>query len=188
MESLKGKVIAIIGVADSHGLAITKLLASHGATISLADIDEDALQKAKDSLSGNGHIHHVVEFGNRPDIDSWIQATVRTLGKLDGAVNMASVYSKRVSLKEYPVELWDGIFAINTRGIFHLIQAELNAMSSGASIVSAVRVYEQSGAPGLAAIGAAHDAVIGLSRTAARENPDIRVNCIVMDPGNKATN
>ncbi|KAF5667193.1 L butanediol dehydrogenase [Fusarium heterosporum] len=189
MNSMEGKVIAIIGATTTMGLATAQLLASRGATISLACIDEDALQKAKDSLAGDGHIHHVVELGNRAHVDSWIQGTVRALGKLDGAVNMAYIISTKPSpLKDCNIESWDKIFEVNARGTFNYIQAELNAMSPGASIVSAVRGYGGGGAPGYVAWGAAQDAIIGLSGTAARENPDIRVNCIVMSPGSKATN
>ncbi len=44
--------------------------------------------------------------------------------------------------------------------------------------VSAASTFGQFGAPGNAAYCASKAAVIGLSRTAAKENPNVRVNCV----------
>lgn len=118
------------------GLATAQLLASRGAIISLADINEDALCKAKESLSGSKHIYHVVDVSKSDSVNAWIQDTMRTFGKLDGAVNMAGIIAEPKPLKDYDDEVWDRMFAVNVRGVFNCIRAELNAMSAGASIVS----------------------------------------------------
>lgn len=118
------------------GLATAQLLASRGAIISLADINEDALCKAKESLSGSKHIYQVVDISKSDSVNAWIQDIVRMFGKLDGAVNMAGIIAEPKPLKHYDDETWDRIFAVNTRGVFNCIRAELNVMSVGASIVS----------------------------------------------------
>lgn len=118
------------------GLATAKLLADRGATLSLADINEEALKKAKDSLSGDKHIYQVVDVSKSDSVDAWIQKTVDTFGKLHGAVNMAGIIAEPVPLTEYSDEVWDKMFAVNTRGVFNCLRAELRAMSAGASIVS----------------------------------------------------
>ncbi|KAG7409563.1 3-oxoacyl-[acyl-carrier-protein] reductase FabG [Fusarium oxysporum f. sp. rapae] len=172
-------------VAACMGLATAKLLAERGATISLADINEESLKKAKHSLSGNKHIYQVVDVSKSDSVDAWIQKTVDTFGKLHGAVNMAGIIAEPVPLTEYSDEVWDKMFAVNTRGVFNCLRAELRAMSAGASIVSAASVFGQFGAPGHVAYCASKAAVIGLSRTAAKENAHIRVNCV--SPGSVST-
>ncbi|KAK2123757.1 hypothetical protein NOF04DRAFT_1373250 [Fusarium oxysporum II5] len=177
--------IAVTGAGSGMGLATAKLLAERGATISLADINEEALKKAKDSLSGDKHIYQVVDVSKSDSVDAWIQKTVDTFGKLHGAVNMAGIIAEPVPLTEYSDEVWDKMFAVNTRGVFNCLRAELRAMSAGASIVSAASVFGQFGAPGHVAYCASKAAVIGLSRTAAKENAHIRVNCV--SPGSVST-
>jgi NAD(P)-dependent dehydrogenase (short-subunit alcohol dehydrogenase family) len=118
------------------GLATAKLLAERGSTISLADINEEALKKAKDSLPGDKHIYQVVDVSKSDSVDAWVKKTVETLGKLHGAVNMAGIIAEPVPLTEYSDEVWDKMFAVNTRGVFNCLRAELRAMSAGASIVS----------------------------------------------------
>ncbi|KAF5988752.1 transcription factor ARG81 [Fusarium bulbicola] len=185
MTSFEGKVIAVTGAGSGMGLATAKLLAERGATISLADINEEALKKAKASLPGGKHIYQVVDVSKSDSVDSWIKATVDNFGGLHGAVNMAGIISEPVPLTEYSDEVWDKMFAVNTRGVFNCLRAELRAMSAGASIVSAASVFGQFGAPGHVAYCASKAAVIGLSRTAAKENAHIRVNCV--SPGSVST-
>ncbi|KAL6914925.1 hypothetical protein FSST1_012685 [Fusarium sambucinum] len=178
MASFEGKVIAVTGAASGMGLATAQLLASRGATISLADINEDALKSALDSLSGKDHIYQIVDVSKSESVNIWIQKTVETLGKLDGSVNMAGIIAEPTPLTEYSDEVWDRMFAVNTRGVFNCLLAEFKAMKTGGSIVSAASAFRQFGAPGHVAYCASKAAVIGLSRTAAKENEHIRVNCI----------
>ncbi|GIJ90600.1 hypothetical protein Asppvi_009561 [Aspergillus pseudoviridinutans] len=186
MVSFEGKVIAITGAASGMGLATAKLLASRGATVSLADINETALKTTAESLAGsNKHMYMVVDVRESKSVDAWIQSTVEKLGKLDGAVNMAGVISPAKPITEETDETWDFNFAVNARGIFFCLRAQLRAMSAGGSIVSAASVFGQMGSPGVAPYCASKAAVIGLSRTAAKENKNIRVNCVA--PGSVNT-
>lgn len=128
--------IAITGAASGMGLATAQLLASRGAIISLADINEEALKAAISSLPGDKHTYHVVDVSKSDSVNSWIQETHDTFGKLDGAVNMAGIIVEPTPLIEYTDEVWDRMFTVNTRGVFNCLRAELKAMKEGASIVS----------------------------------------------------
>ncbi|KAF6826249.1 hypothetical protein CPLU01_09788 [Colletotrichum plurivorum] len=186
MTSFDGKVIAITGAGSGMGLSTAQLLASRSARLSLADINEDSLKQAIKSLdNSDSHIYEVVDVRHAAAVDAWIQTTVEKLGRLDGAVNMAGVITHTTPVAEMSDEDWDFVFAVNAKGVFNCIRAELKAMSAGASIVSAASVFGQFGAPGNAAYCASKAAVIGLSRTAAKENQTIRVNCV--SPGSVNT-
>ena len=199
------------------GLATAKLLASRGAIISLADLNEKALSTALESLPGSSssseqrHMAQVIDVRDSSTIDAWIQLTVQRLGKLDGAVNMAGVITPACPVSRMTDADWDFNFAVNARGVFACIRAQVNAMtSSGGSIVSfgfsrwktkrrgrpatvvgeartsnevgrqvcAASVFGQMGSPGVAGYCASKAAVIGLVRTAAKENPHVRMNCV----------
>ncbi|KAM0354880.1 hypothetical protein ACHAPU_000716 [Fusarium lateritium] len=183
-KSLLTHKIAILGACHDHGAVTAQLLASRGATLSLAGIEEDALVKVKDSLDGSNHIHQVFSARHSHRVNSWIEDTVRVLGKIDGAVNIISVVTDSTAVKDYEDWVWDTMFMINTRGLFNCLRAELNAMSTGASIVSSGSVFAQYDDIGHAAYHATQSAVVELSRVAAKENPHIRVNCVSTGPVN----
>lgn len=123
------------------GLATAKLLASRGAIISLADINEKALEQAIQSLpNSEKHMTTAIDVRDRKSVDGWIQSTVDRLGKLDGAVNMAGIITPAALITEETDENWDFTFSVNIRGVFFCLRAELNAMKVGGSIVSPIPV------------------------------------------------
>lgn len=118
------------------GLATAKLLASRGASISLADINEDGLKSAIASLeTGRQHMYTVVDVRDSDKVNAWIKSTVDKYGKLDGAVNMAGIITKATPVKDMTDADWDFSFAVNTKGVFNCLRAQLNAMQDGGSIV-----------------------------------------------------
>ena len=161
------------------GLATAELLASRGAIISLADLNEDGLKVATRLLPGSDkHMYNIIDVRNSQSVNLWVESTIQQLGKLDGAVNMAGIITPATPITGQTDESWDFTFAVNTRGVFCCLRAELNAMTKGGSIVNAASTFGQMGAPGNSAYCASKAAVIGLSRTAAKENPHVRVNCV----------
>jgi NAD(P)-dependent dehydrogenase (short-subunit alcohol dehydrogenase family) len=119
------------------GLATAQLLASRGALLSLADINESALTEAKNSLaSSDSHICVTVDVQDIASVQSWIDQTVEKFGKLDGAVNMAGVIVPAAPVTDISVDDWDFVFRVNTRGVFNCLKTQIKAMSAGASIVS----------------------------------------------------
>lgn len=128
--------IAITGAASGMGLATAELLASRGASISLADINKDAVQAAAHSLpNSEQHIYKVVDVSKPVSVDEWIAKTVQHYGRLDGAVNMAGVIVPATPVTELSDKDWDMTFSVNTKGIFNCLRAQLRAMSAGGSIV-----------------------------------------------------
>lgn len=119
------------------GLATARLLASRGALISLADLNEGGLKEAQATLaSSDKHLSVSVDVRDSQSVNSWIEQTVKKFGKLDGAVNMAGVIVPTTPVKDMKDSDWDFMFSVNTRGVFNCIRAQLNAMTDGASIVS----------------------------------------------------
>ena len=118
------------------GFATAKLLASRGATISLADINEEAVKGATTSLPGDMHMYTVVDVRSSQSVNTWIESTVHRLGKIDGAVNMAGVITPAKSVAEESDQNWDFNFAVNARGVFFCMRAQIKAMGRGGSIVS----------------------------------------------------
>lgn len=77
-------------------------------------------------------------------------------------------------------EDWHFVIDVNLHGIMHCMRAELGNMKDNGSLVNAASLCGVIGFPKNAAYTASKHAVIGLSRSAAKEVGDreIRVNCI----------
>lgn len=116
------------------GLATARLLASRGAVISLADINETAVKEATSSLPQSSdtqqHMYTVVDVRDSHSVDAWIDATVQKLGKLDGAVNMAGIIKHATPVVESTDDDWDSTFAVNVRGVFACLRVRTSLTST----------------------------------------------------------
>jgi len=181
MSAVQGKVIAITGAASGIALAVSRLLASRGAILSLADLNQSGLDATLSSLEGKGHITTVVDVRKSSEVNAWIEKTVKELGKLDGGCNLAGVHTgKGATLANETDEHWDFIMDVNAKGVFYCMRAQLNAMSDGGSIVNAASVAGIRGLANSSLYVASKHAVVGMTRSAARENGsrNIRINAI----------
>lgn len=183
--SIKDKVIVITGAASGIGLATSRSFASKGAKLSLADVQEKPLKDVEAELTQSGAqvISHVVDVRDRKSVESWIAATVSHFGKLDGAVNLAGIISKKVnvaSIEEIDDDDWDLVFAVNVNGVRNCLRAQIPHLNEGGSIVNAASAAGLMGLPQNFTYCASKHAVVGMTRSAAKElGPrGIRVNCI----------
>lgn len=167
------------------GKALAHYVAVRGASISLCDVQQKQLDEVVASVQQAAPdvktFAKVVDVRKSADVDSWIQGTVSELGKLDGAANLAGVFAnKAMPIAEMTDEEWEFVMGINTTGLMYCLRAQLRAIQDGGSIVNASSVAGLVGAADYPAYTASKHAVIGLTKSAAREAGPrgIRVNCI----------
>lgn len=188
-KQFEGKVIAITGAASGIGLSTAHLLASRGAKLSLADITSDALKRNAEEISKqyNVEVHHqVVDVRDYDQVESWTKATVEKFGKLDGAANLAGVIPKTLGvqgLDEQDFEQWNFVMDVNTTGVMHCLKAQLQQLGSGGSIVNAASIAGLIGFANNASYSASKHAVVGLTKSAAKEGGPKNVRCNCICPG-----
>jgi len=183
MGSLDGKVICLTGGASGIGLATAKLFAKRGARISIADVQEKALEDVVSAIKASTPtaevMTSVVDVRSLDAVKEWVDATVKRFGKLDCAANMAGVF-KGVPLAEEDESVWDFMMAVNLRGTANCIQAQTIHMKAGGSIVNAASVLGIQGDAEAASYSVSKHGVVGLTRSTAKEYgpKGIRVNAI----------
>jgi len=180
--SFEGKVVAITGAASGIALALTKLLASRGARLALADIQADALNKLVEDLKAQGveATGTIVDVSSSTAVDNWIASTVKHFGTLDGAANIAGIELGFTNIEDLKNETWDKMIAVNLTGVMYCVRAEIRVMKRGASIVNAASLAGIMGRPGIGAYACSKHGVVGLTKTVAKEvgAKGIRVNAI----------
>lgn len=178
------RIIAITGAASGIGLECARLLASQGAKLSLADVQWEALQSLKGDLeaahSGVELLIQKVDVRDYEQVEAWITATTTRFGRLDGAANLAGVIPGPANVAEQDLEKWKFVMDVNVNGVMHCLRAQLAAMGRGGAVVNCSSVTGLVGAPGLSSYAASKHAIIGLTKSAAKEvGPQgIRVNAV----------
>ncbi|KAJ4351919.1 uncharacterized protein N0V89_007263 [Didymosphaeria variabile] len=187
--SLKDKVIVITGAASGMGLETARLFASKGAKLSLADVQEKPLKDLEVELQSSGAevMATIVDVSNRKSVEDWISATVSRFGKLDGAANLAGVIGRQnntAGVAELDDDDWDFIFNVNTKGLMFCLRAQAPVMNEGGAIVNAASILGLIGSAKAMPYVASKHAVVGMTRSAAKElgARNIRVNCICPGP------
>lgn len=164
-NSVNGKVIVITGAASGMGLETSRYLASQGAKVSLADVQEGSLKQIASEIeqAGGRALYKTVDVRDRTQVQSWIKATVDTFGKIDGCANLAGVIGKQnglANVEEVEDEHFDFVMNVNVKGLLNCMRAQIPQMNDGGSIVNASSILGLQGQPKSAAYVASKHAVI----------------------------
>lgn len=179
-----GQVAFVTGAASGMGLAAATAFAKSGAAVALIDADEEALQKAANALSADGHAILPIpcDVSDEEQVKRAVANTVDTFGRLDMAYNNAGIQSDACDLAEIEVAAYDRMLSINLRGVFLCMKYQLEQMrkQGSGSIVNCSSLGGFVGVPGRSAYHAAKHGVNGLTKTAGLEYAahGIRINAV----------
>lgn len=184
--SLQGKVAIVTGAAQGIGRAIAETLAQHGADIVVADLDPGRSQDTVEAVSklGRRALNVKVNVADWDDVKSMTDQVLKDWGKIDILVNNAGVTRDGllVRMKE---EDWNLVLSVNLNGTFHCTKAVLQAMSKQRSgrIVNIASIVGAIGNAGQANYAASKAAVIGFTKTVAREYASRMITVNAVAPG-----
>ena len=181
--SLADKTVIVTGGGSGIGESITTHFARQGAKVGFLDISDDASQALAAQLTDEGHTVRYVHC-NVTDTKA-LQAAIGSInddfGPAGVLVNNAA-HDQRHKLEDVTPEYWDERIAINIKHQFFASQAVAEGMKKigGGSIINMGSTSWMIGNGGMACYTAAKSAVLGLSRSLARDlGPfNIRVNSI----------
>lgn len=184
-QLLAGRKVLVTGAARGLGLAFATAIAESGAQVALADILQDALDDSVRALRERGLDVRgfALDMADPASIAACAGAAAGWLGGLDGLVNNAAVTnSGGRSSEQLDIALWDKVMDVNVRGTWLMTNACLPALraSGRGAVVNLASDTPLWGAPNLMAYVASKGAVIGMTRSLAREEGvhNITVNAI----------
>ncbi|MCX7172344.1 MAG: glucose 1-dehydrogenase [Proteobacteria bacterium] len=184
MIGLQGKVALITGGTTGIGLAAAQAFVAGGASVILAARNPEPGAQAELELRrlGGDASFHSCDVSDPSSVAELMAFAIDRFGRLDCAVNSAAYDSKPSATHEVPCEEADRIISCDVLGVFNCMKYEIEAMLrfGGGTIVNISSVNGLSGTPTAAIYSAGKHAVIGLTRSAAKEyiGRGIRINAV----------
>ncbi len=184
--SLAGKVAIVTGGAQGIGRAIVETLAQDGADILVADLDMGRAQEVVDAVKkvGRNALACKVNVAEVNDVKVMAEQAIKEWGRIDILVNNAGITRDGLLLR-MKEEDWNLVLQVNLHGTFHCVKAVLPAMTKQryGRIVNIASIVGVMGNAGQANYAASKAAVIGLTKTLAREYAGRQVTVNAVAPG-----
>jgi meso-butanediol dehydrogenase / (S,S)-butanediol dehydrogenase / diacetyl reductase len=180
MERLAGKRAIVTGAANGIGRAIALRLASEGARVVIADVNEDDAQGVAGEIDGETLVHKA-DVTRDGDVEALVGRAVSEWGGLDVMVNNAGVGVAGTAVTTTEEE-YERVMDVCVRGTFlgmkHAIPAIKDA--GGGSVINMSSVAALVGLVDRAVYSAAKGAIYSMTRASAIDHvgEGVRVNCI----------
>jgi NAD(P)-dependent dehydrogenase (short-subunit alcohol dehydrogenase family) len=179
------RVALVIGGTSGIGLATALAFARAGAAVVVAARGTEAGQRAEAALAGAGAAgarFAPCDVREQSSVEAAVARAVEAFGRIDFAVNCAGVGGDFAPVERASQEVWDDVMAVNARGVWLAMRAEIAAMlaTGGGAIVNMSSIYGVAGRAAHHAYVASKHAVLGMTRSVALEfaTRHIRVNAI----------
>ncbi len=174
---LDDTIAIVTGGAVGIGKAIASRFIDDGATVVIADIDDDQGSRTAEELDCQFERCDVREYDQ---VEALVEETVDDHGRLDVMVNNAGVASV-TSVEEMEVGEWETVLETNLDGVMHGTKAALpHLKESDGCIINLGSIYGLVGGKGAAAYSAAKGGVVNFTQQVAIDyaTQGVRVNSI----------
>ncbi len=187
---IKGKVFIVTGGASGLGEGTARMLAGHGATVVIADLQVDKGEALAAELGGA-----FVKCDVSQEADGQaVVAKAVALGKLVGLVNCAGIAPAAKTVGKdgaHALHTFAKVVTVNLVGSFNMIRLAAEAMSKNEAeptgergvLISTASVAAYDGQIGQAAYSASKGGVVGMTLPIARDLARNGIRNMTIAPG-----
>jgi NAD(P)-dependent dehydrogenase (short-subunit alcohol dehydrogenase family) len=170
MFDLSGQIAAVTGAATGIGETIAARLASAGATLCIIDVDGPTAAAAAKGI-GRGAYSITCDITDASEVARTVATILERSKAIDILVNNAGLAGKAAPIWEQTDADWLKVMAVNINGPFYLCRAVIPHMRTRGygRIVNIASVAGKEGNPNMVAYSASKAALIGLTKSIAKE-------------------
>ena len=187
---IAGKVFIVTGGASGLGEGTARMLAGHGASVLIADLQVDKGEALAAELGG---AFVRCDVSQEADAQAAVAKAV-SLGKLMGLVNCAGIGPAAKTVGRdgaHPLALFTKVITVNLIGSFNMIRLAAEAMSRNAPeptgergvLISTASVAAYDGQMGQAAYSASKGGLVGMTLPIARDLARNGIRNMTIAPG-----
>jgi NAD(P)-dependent dehydrogenase (short-subunit alcohol dehydrogenase family) len=178
-----GRVAIVTGAAAGIGRASAIAFAGAGASVVVADIDEEggrATVELATAAGGEARFVHT-DVASSDSVQTMVADTIAEYGRLDYAHNNAGVAAEQHDVADLPEAEWDRVQGVMLRGVYLCMKYELpHLLATGGTIVNTASGAGLVGYPGQSPYVSSKHGLLGLTKSAALEygHRGVRVNAV----------
>ncbi|ASK66137.1 2-hydroxycyclohexanecarboxyl-CoA dehydrogenase [Brachybacterium avium] len=182
-HDLTGRICLVTGAASGIGRGIATKLTAEGATVVVADLDEEAARSTAAELGGHSLAVHV-DIADRESVDAMTAQVTDHFGRIDVLVNNAG-WDKVGPFLEQDPAIWDRIIGINLYGTLHCCQSVVRVMTEQGhgTVVNIASDAARVGSSGEAVYSACKGGIVAFTKTLARESARAGITANAVCPG-----
>lgn len=167
---LTGQTAIVTGAATGIGEAIARRLACAGALVGVADVNQAGAAGVANSIGNEAFPLHVdiTQFGS---VKQAVEQVLGRTGRIDILVNNAGIAGRAAPVWEQTDEDWQRIIAVNMTSMFNTCRAVIPHMRGRkyGRIVNIASIAGKEGNPNMSGYSATKAAVIGFTKSVAKE-------------------
>jgi 3-hydroxybutyrate dehydrogenase len=184
---LDKKIAIVTGAASGIGLAVARRYVEEGASVAIADLNEDAAKAAAADLTKLGPgkaLGLAMDVTSETQVNDGVAKVVQQWGAVDILVSNAGIQIVH-RIEDFLYEEWKKMIAIHLDGAFLTTKACLPHMykQKSGSVIFMGSVHSKEASPLKSAYVAAKHGILGLARTLAKEGGPYGVRSNVICPG-----
>jgi 3-oxoacyl-[acyl-carrier protein] reductase len=183
---VREKIAVITGASQGIGRAIAEKLASNGIHLILTGRDRKALESIEKFAASQGVKTGIItaDLIDKAQPERIIRFAIKKFGRIDILINNAGIAMEK-SFIDTKVEEWDLLMAVNARAPYFLCQHAIPwlKISPDPVIINISSVVGRQGYINQAAYGASKHALMGFTKTMAKEVHPMGIRVHVISPG-----
>ena len=185
-SDLQGKVALVTGASRGIGRAVAETLAALGAAVAVNYVaDQAAARGVVDGIAAAGGQARAyqADLASAGQVERLFSDVLDVHGRLDILVNNAGL-ARYAPLRDYPIEDFDRLMAVNVRGPFLACRQAARLMADEGAIINITSTVTRVMLPNYGVYAATKGALEQMTRVLAKElgSRSITVNAVAPGP------